>query len=127
VGEDPVLMDAIVAWSEAAAECERYRAYRDLLEAQLGDDALPELLTEQTETTRTEVRPAMGTMSGRDLSRQRESVARALYRSEMKLRTMRNDLWRQLRLHNAGRKGPSLALLMAELDDADQAGLDGAG
>ena len=123
--ESPTLMAAVRGWSEAEAEAERLRDYRDLLEAQLGDDAVAEMLTEETETTRAETRPAMGTMQGRDLTRTRESTARAMHRAEMKARNMRNDLWKRLAVHNAGRKGPSLALIMARMDDEEQA--DGTG
>lgn len=118
--DDLTLMSAIAAWAHAESECERLRGYRDVLESQLGDDAVAEMLTEVTETTRVETRPAMGSMQGKDLTRTRESTARALYRAEMKLRTMRTDLWKQLDKHGTGRQPFSLALIMAEQDEAEQ-------
>jgi hypothetical protein len=89
-------MDAILAWSEAAAGCERLRAYRDLLDEQLGAESIEAYLTEVTELSETVVRPAMGAEKRESLVRQRESLDRALHRGEMRLRAMRNDLWRRL-------------------------------
>ncbi len=123
--DDPLLMSAIAAWAQAEAEVERLRDYRSVLEAQLGDDAVAEMITEETATDRTEIRPAMGSMQGRDLTRSRESLDRAAHRAEMRAHTLRTALWKRLAAHNAGRKGPSLALLMAELDDDEQAAMDG--
>jgi hypothetical protein len=119
--DDPVLMSALAGWAQAEAECERLRDYRDVLEAQLGDDAVAEMLTEVTESRESEVRPAMGTMNRESLIRQRESMSRALYRAEMKARTMRVDFWKQLDAHSKGPGRFDMALVMAELDDEEQA------
>ena len=50
-----------------------------------------------------------------------------MHRSEMRLRTMRNDLWKRLAVYGAGRKTLNMALVMAEMDEEEQAGMDSAG
>jgi hypothetical protein len=124
---DLLLMSSLAAWAQAEAECERYRSYADVVEAQLGDDAVAELITEETATTRSEVRPAMGTLTGKDLTRSRESLARAAHRAEMRAHTLRTALQKRLEAHGDGRKTVSLALLMEEDEAAEQAELDGTG
>jgi hypothetical protein len=98
------------------------RAYQDILEQQLGDDAFAKMLTEQTDTTRTETRPAMGALAAEERVRQRESLARAIHRAEGRAHTMRTTLWKQLAIHGQGRgKRQNAALVMAELDAAERA------
>lgn len=68
----------------------RLRAWRDELEragAELG-----ELLTEVTDTTEDETRPAMGSVTRVSRVRQRESVQRALDRAEKRAKALRADL-----------------------------------
>ena len=101
--EDPLLMDAVMAWAEAAAEVERLREYRDRLDESLGAGAVDAALTEVTTGEETEVRPAMGEVRRESLSRQRESLSHALHRGEIRLRTMRNDLWKRIGASGAGR------------------------
>lgn len=93
---DPLLMDAVMAWAEAAAEVERLREYRDRLDESLGAGAVDASLTEVTTGEETEVRPAPGKMRRESLSRQRESLSHALHRGEIRLRTMRNDLYKRI-------------------------------
>lgn len=112
-------MDAVLAWAQAAAEVERLRRRQDELDAQLGDGAVDEALTEVTQTAETEDRPAMGQVRRESLTRQRESLSRAVHRAEMRLRTMRVDLWKRMAAE-PGRKTFSMALLMAEQDEAEQ-------
>lgn len=91
--DDVAYADAIQAWAEARAEVERLRAYRDWIEEQLSaEDSVSNYLTETTAVTESEVRPALGQIQRDSLTRQSESLGRALHRSEMKLRSMRNDL-----------------------------------
>ena len=120
-GENPLLMSAIAAWAQAEAECERIRDYRGVLEAQLGDDAVAEMMTEETQIRETEVRPPGATMTRDGLSRQRESLDRTAHRAEMRAHTLRTALQKRLEAHGTGRKTVSLALLMAEDDAAEQA------
>jgi hypothetical protein len=120
--DDPVLLSAVAAWVQAEAECERLRLYRDVIEQQLGADvAVAELLTEETTAEREEDRPAgPGTMKGRDLTRQRESLSRAIHRSEARARTLRLDVAKLVKARGE-RKGPNLALIMAEMADEERA------
>jgi hypothetical protein len=99
--DDPLLMDAILAWAHAVAEAERLRAYRDVLDEQMGADAVAEFLTETTEAVEDVSRPMPGAEKRSSLIRQRESLGRALHRAESRARTLRNDL----RKHLAGQAG----------------------
>jgi hypothetical protein len=124
--EDLVLMDAVTAWAFCRAEVELLRQRRDVLDAELGAaGAVDASLTEVTRASETEVRPPGSTMTRDSVIRQQESLARAAHRSEVRLRTLRIDLWKLLEASGKGRKGPSLALIMARMDDEEQAASTG--
>ena len=118
--ESPLLMSAVAAWAQAEAECERIRDYRGVLETQLGDDAVAEMMTEETQVRETEVRPPGATMTRDGLSRQRESLDRTAHRMEMRAHTLRTALQKRLEAHGTGRKTVSLARLMAEDEAAEE-------
>lgn len=130
-GDDLTLMTAIAAWARAEARCERLNDYAAVIEAQLGDDAVPEMLTEVTEITGAESSTgppqARTSKDVQSLVRQRESLSRAIDRQEARARSLRNDVWKRLEAHGDGRKAVSLTLLFEQDAAAEQAELDGAG
>ena len=118
--------DAVMAWGQALAEVERLRARRDELDRRDAESAVTASLTELVETTETEVRPAPGTLSRESITRQQESLSRALHRAEMRLRTMRADIgltpMSRARLgKDIARARLDLALHWAEEDAREQA------
>lgn len=119
-------MDLILAWAQCGAEVERLRAYRDVLDAQLGEGSVEEWLTEVTALSETVVRPAMGAEKRESLTRSRESVAHALHRAEGRLRSLRNDLWKRLDASPAPRKRLDAAVYWADRWESKQAGGEGA-
>jgi hypothetical protein len=122
---------AVRAWAHAEAQCERFRAQADLLDAQLGEASLEEMLTGVVMTTGAETSEGPPQARARkdveSVVRERESLARGMHRAEMAAHTLRTAVWKRIALHNAGRRGPNLALIMAELDAEDQASMGDAG
>lgn len=117
-----MLMDAILAWAQSVAECERLRAYRDVLDEELGEAAIEAYLSEVTELSETVDRPAMGAERRESLVRQRESLSRALHRAEMRLRSMRNDLWKRLGSSSGGQAIDYAAYWAQRATDREAAG-----
>ncbi len=85
----PTWRYAVRAWSYAEADLVLLQDHRDRLIQADGPD---EPLTEQTDLSETEVRPAMGAVDRVSRSRQRESLQRALDRADSKARGLRADL-----------------------------------
>lgn len=115
-------MDAILAWAQSAAECERLRAYRDVLDEQLGAGSTEAYLSEVTELSETVTRPSMGSERRESLVRQRESLGRALHRAEARARTMRNDLWKRLGSGSGGQAIDYAAYWAQRATDREAAG-----
>ena len=91
--KDPSYSRALMAWARAEAELVRLYARQDELEHLAGDeDPVDAALTDVTETEETENRPAMGSLTRVSVMRQRESLAKAIHRSETRARSLRADL-----------------------------------
>jgi hypothetical protein len=117
----------VQAWAEAEAAVIRLRQRRDELE-EAGGAGLDDALTEEIVTEETEDRPMAGRMARRSVTRQRESIDRALQRAEGRARSLRND-WGLSPLARArisrdilAAARPDLALIWAAQDDAERAG-----
>jgi hypothetical protein len=89
---EPSYAEAVRAWAQATAECERLRAWRDELERRAAADPVDGFLTEVTQGQEDESRPESGELRRVSLLQQRESLAKALHRAETRARSLRSDL-----------------------------------
>jgi hypothetical protein len=124
--DDPYLVRAVWAVARAEARLERLCSYADLIEAQLGDDAMEEFLTDVTAVTGSEQSegPPQNRASKdvQQLVRARESLSRAIDRHEARAASLRDKLWKRIAAGGQGTsKRVNAALVMAELDAAERA------